>query len=285
MSVSLKIDKSACTQCGKCVKVCPSGVLLKLDRGSVPQVDYIGFCIGCGHCAAVCPNGSIVHSLFPKEKIHAIDRATMPSPEQVMLLCKARRSNRSFTDKPVPFEYLDMILKAAHRAPTGGNLQQVGFTLVTDPVKLRYLVEITMNVFGRMIKKLQNPLLKPLLSKLMPNTYKSLPLFISMQEAMNNGSDPILRGATALILIHTPESDRFGIENSNIAYQNGSLMAESLNVSQVYTGFLNMAARQDKRIMKYLRIKGKIHAGMALGMPKFIYPNYIDKKEINLNIL
>lgn len=113
-----------------------------------------------------------------------------------------------------------MILKAAHRAPTGGNLQQVGFTLVTDPVKLRYLVEITMNVFGRMIKKLQNPLLKPLLSKLMPNTYKSLPLFISMQEAMNNGSDPILRGATALILIHTPESDRFGIENSNIAYQN-----------------------------------------------------------------
>lgn len=73
----------------------------------------------------VCPNNAIIHSSFPMEKIHCIDRTAMPSPKQMMSLCKARHSNRSFTNKPVPVEYLDMILEAAHRAPTGGNLQQV----------------------------------------------------------------------------------------------------------------------------------------------------------------
>ncbi len=143
----------------------------------------------------------------------------MPSPKQMMSLCKARRSNRSFTNKPVPVEYLDMILEAAHRAPTGGNLQQVGFTLIADPAKLRCLVEMAMNVFDRMIKRLPIPLLKPLLRKLMPEAYKSLPFFLSMREAMGKGGDPMLRGAIALILIHTPESDHFGIENSNMAYK------------------------------------------------------------------
>ena len=72
-----------------------------------------------------------------------------------------------------------------------------------------------------------------------------------------------------------------------MAYQNGSLMAESLGVSQFYTGFVCSAIQQDKqeKLVKLLGIQGKIHAGMALGMPAFRFPNYIDKKDIEVNRL
>ena len=34
-----------------------------------------------------------------------------------------------------------------------------------------------------------------------------------------------------------------------------------------------------------LGISGKIRAGMALGIPAFRYPNYIDRKDINVTKL
>ena len=64
-------------------------------------------------------------------------------------------------------------------------------------------------------------------------------------------------------------------------------MAESLGVAQFYTGFVCSAVEQDRnrRLAKMLGISGKIHAGMALGMPAFRYPNYIDRKNINVTKL
>lgn len=111
-----------------------------------------------------------------------------------------------------------------------------------------------------------------------------LPLFKKMQERFKQGDDKILRGATAVILIHTPTWNRFGAEDSNLAYQNGSLMAESLGIGQFYGGFVLTAVRQRKGEMeKMLGIDGKICAVMALGVPKFRYANYIDRIDIMCN--
>lgn len=73
----------------------------------------------------------------------------------------------------------------------------------------------------------------------------------------------------------------------NLAYQNASLMAECLGVSQFYTGFVCSAIEQDKKgtLEKKLGIDGKIYAGMALGMPAFRYKNYIDRKDLKVNRL
>jgi hypothetical protein len=63
-------------------------------------------------------------------------------------------------------------------------------------------------------------------------------------------------------------------------------MAESLGISQFYTGFVLQAAKQkNKKLEKLLGINGKIMAGMALGIPLFQYPNYIDRKDIVLKRL
>lgn len=117
-----------------------------------------------------------------------------------------------------------------------------------------------------------------------PDGYHYLPTFHRLEDAHARGKDLILRGATALLLIHTPRNNRFGSADANLAYQNASLMAEALGVNQFYTGFICSALAQDRkhRLEKALGIDEHIHAGMALGMPLFRFPNYIDKKEIRL---
>lgn len=285
MNVTLRIDDATCIKCGKCVRVCPSKIFFREAAGKEIGVQNVESCIVCGHCVAVCPTASVIHSEFSPEKVHPIDRALLPTPEQMMLLCRARRSNRAFSQAPVPAEYLEQILEAAHRAPTASNKQKVSFTLVTDPDKIRQVTDFTINVFTSIAKNLENPVVKFIVKPLAPELYAYLPVFRRLMGEYAKGNDLILRNATALILIHTPEESRFGCQDANLAYQNASLMAESLGVSQFYTGFVCSAIHQDKKekLAKLLGIRGKIHAGMALGMPAFTFPNYIDKKDIEVN--
>lgn len=281
---TIEINKSTCIVCGKCVKVCPSHIFIQNETDKEVSIQYPETCIGCGHCVAACPTTSISHSVFPIDKIHAIDTQLLPTPEQVMLLCKSRRSNRAFSAQPVPPEKLELILEAAHCAPTASNLQKVEFTLITNREVLQQISHLTLDIFSSLAQKIETPGLKSFVKMMLPEIYSFLPRFKRLKEEQTKGNDPILRNATALILIHTPEGSRFGCQDANLAYQNGSLMAQSMGVTHFYTGFLCTAIAQDKkqRFNKLLGINGTIHAGMALALPQFSFPNYIDRKEIKV---
>lgn len=282
-SFTLHIDRNACIRCQRCIRVCPSNIFRLAEDRSV-SVHRIENCILCGHCAAVCPQNAVVHSVFPPEKIHRIDRESLPTPQQLLLLTRARRSHRAFTGQPVADELLETILEAAHRAPTASNRQEVDFTLITDPDILKAVSRLTVEGFAAIVRLVGNPLLRPLIRRLHPDAIEALPKFRRLVERFSQGDDRILRGARAMILFHTPKENRFGCQDANLAYQNASLMAESLGVAHFYTGFVCAAAARDKknRLARLLGIQGTIHAGMALGMPAFPYPNYMDKKDIRV---
>ena len=193
---------------------------------------------------------------------------------QVELLLAVRRSNRALSARPVPQELLDRIVAAADRAPTASNARQLGYTLVTDVAQLRAVTEYTLGIFGTLEKRLLHPLVRPWLSRLVPGVYRYVPVFKRLRREYAEGRDRVLRGATA------PRESRFGAEDGNLAYENASLMAEALGVSQIYMGFVLTAVRQDRKA-KLAAMLGlgdrRICAVMALGMPQFRYPNYIDR--------
>lgn len=276
----IRVNDSSCIRCGRCVKVCPSQIFVQEKAGGDVTLHKPENCIVCGHCVAACPTGSVEHAEFPAGRVHAADYAAMPTPEQVELLLAVRRSNRALTTRPVPQETLDRIIAAADRAPTASNARQLGYTLVTDPAQLRAIAEYTLGVFGKLEKRLLHPLVKPWLSRIVPGVYRYVPVFKRLRREYAEGRDRILRGATAVLFIHAPKANRFGAEDANLAYQNASLMAEALGVSQIYMGFVLTALRQDKQ-EKLAGMLGlddrRICAVMALGMPQFRYPNYIDR--------
>lgn len=275
---SILVRDESCIKCGKCAKVCPAGVLIQRQKGEIIHVENIDTCIACGHCVDVCPTASVVHSDFPPEKLHPIDYSLLPSPEQVMALIKTRRSNRAITSRPIPQEALARIVEAARFAPTASNKRNVSFTVITDPEKLRQVSDFTINKFDSGARILMNPIVKVFLKPFLKDTYDTLPAFYRFKQEHKAGNDPILRKATALLIIHTPESSEFGSENANLAYQNASLMAHSLGVSQIYMGFVVRAIRKcGKRTFSQITgLEGKVQAIMALGIPAFKYPRYIE---------
>lgn len=277
MAITISINSETCIKCGRCVRVCPVNIFYQENPRGEVQLQNISSCIRCGHCVGVCPTSSVIHSEFPPEKVHRIDRELLPTPEQVMLLCKTRRSNRALKSQPVPDAMLNQIMEAAHVAPTGSNVQQVSFTLVTDPEKVRKVVELSMNVFSGILNVLKSQPESPGISQM-------IGYITHLTEAYSQGNDPILRGAETLLLFHTPKELSFGYADANLAYQNGSLMAEALGVSQFFTGFLCTAIKEDKTnsIKNYLGIDGVVHAGMALGMPEFKFVNYVDRDEMKV---
>lgn len=280
--MDLHIDSEKCIRCGRCVEICPSMVFGQKEKRAEINVLEPQNCIVCGHCVGVCPAGAVVHSDFPVDKVHVFDYCNYPTAEQLLLLCRARRSNRAFSEQAVPDVALEQIIEAAHRAPTASNLQQVEFTIVTDPAHLRLITTFTLEVFKKILRKLKNPLLRPLIKLIMPDALRYEAVFERILREDCLGNDLILRKAKAVILIHTPRTSRFGCQDANLAYQNASLMAECLGINEFYTGFVCSAIQQKKKgsLEKALGIEGRIQAGMALGMPAFRFKNYIDRKEV-----
>ena len=237
---TIGVNDASCIRCGRCVKVCPSQIFVQEKAGGDVTLHKPENCILCGHCVAACPTGSVNHAEFPAERVHAVD----------------------------------------YGAPTASNARQLGYTLVTDAAQLRAVTEYTLGIFGTLEKRLLHPLVRPWLSRLVPGVYRYVPVFKRLRREYAEGRDRVLRGATAVLFIHAPRESRFGAEDGNLAYENASLMAEALGVSQIYMGFVLTAVRQDRKA-KLAAMLGlgdrRICAVMALGMPQFRYPNYIDR--------
>ena len=279
----LKINDSRCIRCQRCVKICPAGIFYE-DNGRI-CIKNESSCIFCGHCVAVCPKDAVEHAAFPNGSVHPFSLADLPSPAQLMLLIKSRRSNRAFSGREIPEESLRMIMEAASAAPTAQNSRDVHFVLVRKPETLRAVTEYTLDSFMKVVRLLDNPFMRMLLGRKLAGVYKLVPKFKEMYRRFHAGEgDMILRDAKAVLFIYSSEKSRFGAADCNLAYQNASLMAESLGVAQFYTGFVMAALERDKkgRLNAILGLKDvKIHAGMALAVPLFRFEKYVDREDLH----
>ncbi|WP_218917557.1 nitroreductase family protein [Paenibacillus stellifer] len=110
-----------CLKCGLCVKECPVYVLELKENG--PEEVAAEDCIACGHCVAICPREAIDNMRTPLS--NQISSKTYPklNPEEAENFLRSRRSVRSYKKTPVPREKLTELVRIAHFAPSGHNLQ------------------------------------------------------------------------------------------------------------------------------------------------------------------
>ena len=54
---SLKLDREACTGCGRCIEVCPREVLMLQNKKA--EILDLDACMECGACAMNCSFGAI----------------------------------------------------------------------------------------------------------------------------------------------------------------------------------------------------------------------------------
>lgn len=202
----------------------------------------------------------------------------LPSAESLMELIRSRRSNRTITSTPIPRNSLDMILEAARYAPTAQNSRLVHMHLITEDKELLGVETATMQFFMRLSRIMLFPPVKAVLKPFLRKLYDEVPALMAMNELFQQGQRPSICNCTALIVLSAPKDYSFGAQDCNLAYQNASLMAESLGVSQIYMGFVQTAMFMmgTSRASKVLGIpKGhKAWAIMGLGMPAFKYSKY-----------
>lgn len=274
---TININSELCTICGRCQKVCPA-FIPEIQRDKAPVLHNTDDCIGCGHCVDVCSSGAFTHSDFPKENIRLVQRELLPSPESLMELIRSRRSNRTITSAPIPQHSLEMILEAARYAPTAENSRKVNLHLITDEKSLHDIEASVIGMFMKLARIMLFPPIKMLARPFLKDLYDRVPALMEMNKLFKNGKHPSICDATALLVLSAPKSYDFGSQDCNLAYQNASLMAESLGVSQIYMGFVQtaMLLKRTKRAARILGIpKGhKPFAIMGLGMPAFKYGKY-----------
>ena len=278
--IEISIEQGKCTRCGRCVKVCPSGLFLA-EKGRVPRVERPQNCIECGHCVDVCQGACIRHNSFPESKIHEVKREFLPTPGQLMELIRSRRSNRTITRKPVPQEVIDDILESARYAPTAENTRNVRVTVIRDAEAVGAVEDNVMRFFVRLAGVLMSRPVAPLTRLLAPDLYKEGLELKRFERRWSAGERPCTCNATVLLCFSAPSGYDFAMHDCNLAYQNASLMAEAHGISQVYMGLIGVAMKMKgkRSVRKLLGIpRGhKLCAMMGLGVPAFQYERYTER--------
>lgn len=61
--LKVRFDKTTCTHCGECARVCPEPQVLNLKKLDENGLVVSGECSNCGRCTALCPEGSLAFDL------------------------------------------------------------------------------------------------------------------------------------------------------------------------------------------------------------------------------
>ncbi|MDO4551627.1 MAG: nitroreductase family protein [Planctomycetia bacterium] len=292
----ISVSAERCVKCGQCVYVCPANIFSVVPESQemLPVVSGEGACIQCGHCVAVCPGDAISHSSFRVEQeakgfsvarsitsgesmISPLKEAESPSWEEFRKVVCSRRSVRVFQNKPVERENLAKIVECGQIAPSATNRRGTFWTVITNSVVLREIVQLTEEFLEKSCKKLHS-LPAKIIASCCPESevavYRSKLSGMETLLKVSKKRDMVLHNAPALLIAHYDKKDgRFADPDAQLAIQNATLAAVALGLGTFYTGFVTRAADSDPRIAKAISVPSdhKIAGGMVVGYPAVKY--------------
>lgn len=284
----IMIDKEKCIPCPKCVDVCPSRIFAwNAPEEETPRVviENQEFCILCGHCVAICPEDAVLHEQLPLELFTPLE-AVKISAEALRNLMLSRRSIRAYKSDPIPRIVIEQLLEVANHAGTASNRQDVAFTVIQDKEVLAELETEVLLTLWNQLKRLGNPLLRRLARfkygesqiQVYYRYYKVFKRRLGMKERI---SDVILRGAPAVIILHTPGRNTLEAANCALAIANMTVLAQTIGLGVCWGGFVVDAAHRSSHINRILEIPKfrNIMGCLMIGYPKHRYLKRIPRNQ------
>ena len=250
------IDEEKCIGCSMCVNDCPN-CCLHLEYGKA-HADNTG-CIECGHCYAVCPQGAIRMSEYKCEDEPVVPMTEIDS-DTLLSGMRSRRTIRHFTTQPVEEEKIRKILEAGRYSPTGGNSQNVVFTILGS--RQAEAEAICVDIFR--------------------NGQKLGAKLADFIKRINITDNFFFKGAPLVIVVSGKDE-----VNPALASTYMEIMAESLGLGVLYSGFFKICAGLSRKLHKLLDLpKGhKVVTCMVIGYPAVKYQRIVPRKELKVKTL
>ena len=286
-----RINQRKCSLCGLCLKLCPASVFeMRLNKITIVRPEA---CLKCGHCGALCPSNAIVESSTESKKIPSTGPDAPPAQRSLQMLFRARRSVRKYKRKALTKKDLDKILEAGRYTATGSNSQNIRYIVITDPVKIDQLREMTLPVMMKIFSNAEKFASLPFASLLMgedlvyrlTNQYaRGLKTFYERQ---TRGEDRLFYNAPAIMLACADRWDETAAFSCAAALYNCSLMAHTIGVGCCFNGFVQNSANASARIRKWLGLPWhqKCYGAMTLGYQDVKYNHLVKRRPPHVTLL
>ena len=254
----IMITEEKCVGCGLCVYDCPNACLHLVDgkaRFDKPV------CIECGHCYAICPQDAILMSNYECKDEPVVPMTALDS-DTLLSAMRSRRTIRHFTSQPVEVEKIQKILEAGRYSPTGGNFQNVAFTVLGS--RQAEAEAICVSLFRDGMKLDAGP----------AAFLKSIDVTIT--------DDFFFKGAPLVIVVSGGDD-----VNPALASSYMELMAESMGLGVLYSGFFRACADISEELKKLLDLPEghKVVTCMVIGYPAVKYQRIVPRKDLKAKTL
>jgi nitroreductase/NAD-dependent dihydropyrimidine dehydrogenase PreA subunit len=274
---TIVIDQEKCNQCGGCVALCNASNVFEQDNRQTKAVKP-DECWLCGHCVAVCPTDAIDHSEFSLAEGPVLDPSRLPAWDSLVAAFRARRSARTFKDKPVPRQVVNDLAGIARWVPSASNAQPVDWLAVDDPTQIAALSAQTVEFIKQKVTRLTTA------GEQAAAGLEDVEDFERIIRQFAAGIDPIFFKAPLLLLAHVPDDDEFGRDDATYAAYNLILAAESIGLGTCLIGYFIFALDNSEKLRSMLALpdRRKVEVALVLGYPKYRFRRFIPRRKMEI---
>lgn len=237
------IDMNKCTNCLKCVTVCPANIYQEKNNKIYIDAEFLPFCTHCFHCAAVCPTKAI--TLNERESaILPISKTDIKNSIAKHILY--RRAYRNFNNQPVDKQLIQKALSLTAWSASAKNEHPTRFTVINDKKKLKLITDKILDY--------------------VKETKVSPEISIMYQY----GKDLVMANAQTLIIAYARDTFSHPAIDSVIALHDAELFFQSEGIGTCWAGYLINMCTSIPELKEILEIpkNHSVYGALMLGYPE-----------------